>query len=84
MYEPALVEVDREDVAVMFLQVRDTVPEIQECMKRLETSLGELRGRRFFGTVHPESGPVARLSSARTAIARRPLSEGAALSRAQQ
>jgi len=52
---PTFVEVERADVIVMFVQVPDTVPEIQEGMQRLESVVGELRGRRFFGTVHPEN-----------------------------
>lgn len=44
-------EVRREPVEVMFLEVADTQTGITEGWQRLEGLLGDLRGRRFFGTV---------------------------------
>ena len=45
-------EVRREPVDMMFLEVADTQTGITEGWQRLEGLLGDLRGRRFFGTVH--------------------------------
>ena len=50
----ALVLVDRVEVTVMYLQVGDNVEEIREGWPRLEQIIGNLRGRHFLATVHPE------------------------------
>lgn len=47
-------EVHREPVNVMFLEVADTQAGITEGWRRLENLLGDLRGRRFFGTAEAE------------------------------
>ncbi len=50
--EPQVAEVEREDSTVMFLEVEDSVRQIGAGWDRLEALLGELRCRRFLGTVH--------------------------------
>ncbi len=46
--------VERDEVPVMFVRAdADEVGAIQDAWRRLETQLGELRGRKFFGTFDP-------------------------------
>ena len=51
----AMSEVRREPVAVMFLEVADNQVGITEGWERLERTVGDLRGRRFFGTVEAQA-----------------------------
>jgi len=48
-------EVRREPLAVMFLEVVDTQAGITQGWERLEAAIGDLRGRRFFGTVEAQA-----------------------------
>ena len=51
----AMSEVRREPVAVMFLEVADNHAGITNGWERLERTVGDLRGRRFFGTVEAQA-----------------------------
>jgi hypothetical protein len=52
--ELSAVAVEREEVKVMFILVRDDVAEMGPAWQRLEELVGT-RGRRFFGAFYPSS-----------------------------
>lgn len=60
-----LQRIDRADVEVMYLEVPDVIAEIQSGWPRFEAIIGNLRGRHFLATVHPELGTY------RTSVERR-------------
>jgi hypothetical protein len=51
---PALVE--RADMAVRYVQVKDELSEIQVAWPQLEAAVGQLRGRRFVAAFDPIEG----------------------------
>lgn len=51
---PALVE--RADMTVRYVQVKDELSEIQVAWPQLEAAVGQLRGRRFVGAFDPIEG----------------------------
>ena len=53
MSEPAVVE--REEIAVQFVAVPDGIEHIPRAWDELETAVGSLRGRHFFGAYYPET-----------------------------
>lgn len=56
MAELQTAVVDRDDVAVLCLRVRDELAEIQRAWPQLERQVGSLRGRRFYGAGDAEAG----------------------------
>jgi hypothetical protein len=54
MEELSAAPVDREDVAVMFIRLRDDVAEMGPAWQRLEEVVGT-RGRKFFGAFYPST-----------------------------
>ncbi len=54
MSEPAVVE--RDEIPVQFVRVADRIDEIRRAWDELETAVGTLRGRRFYGAFDPVAG----------------------------
>jgi hypothetical protein len=52
MAELAATPVERDEVDVMFIRIRDNVAEMREAWERLEGLVGT-RGRKFFGAFYP-------------------------------
>ena len=50
------VVVERDDVQVLFRRATDAQAEITRAWADLETAVGSLRGRRFYGAFDPRSG----------------------------
>jgi hypothetical protein len=50
------VVVEREEIAVQFVRVGDSIEEISRAWAELEGTLASLRGRRFFGAFDPTAG----------------------------
>jgi len=53
MTEPSIVE--RDEIAVQFAAVPDGLEHIGRAWNELESAVGSLRGRRFYGAFHPET-----------------------------
>lgn len=54
MEELAAAPVEREEVDVMFLRIRDDVDEMRAAWERLENLVGT-RGRKFYGAFYPST-----------------------------
>jgi GyrI-like small molecule binding domain len=54
MEDLSATPVDREDVAVMFIRLRDDLAEMGPAWQRLEELVGT-RGRKFFGAFYPST-----------------------------
>ena len=51
-----LIQVERTDVTVRYVQVLDELSQIQVAWSSLELAVGSLRGRRFIGAFDPHEG----------------------------
>jgi GyrI-like small molecule binding domain len=51
MTDPRIVE--REEIDVQFVAVADGIEQIRRAWEELETAVGSLRGRRFYGAFYP-------------------------------
>jgi hypothetical protein len=54
MTEPTIVE--RDEIAVQYVAVPDGIEGIRRAWDELETAVGSLHGRRFYGAFYPATG----------------------------